>query len=53
MMADNMEAMADNTADANSAAMMNNEADATRAMGDNMAEDMRTNDADTNLANGM
>lgn len=55
----NAEAMADNmedTADAmsgNAADAMNNTADQVRATGENQAEDMRTHDADTNLANGM
>ena len=52
MMADNMEAMADN-ATGNAEDALENQADATRATGENQAEDMRTNDADTNLANGM
>lgn len=52
-MADNIEDVADNVADANAAAGLENQADAVRATGQNQAEDMRTNDADTNLANGM
>lgn len=52
-MADNLEEMADNASTQSGEAMLENQADATRAMGDNMAEDMRTNDPDTNLANGM
>jgi hypothetical protein len=62
--ADNVEAAAENQADAledaadNASteageAALENQADATRAVGDNQAEDLRTNDADTNLANGM
>jgi outer membrane PBP1 activator LpoA protein len=52
MMADNLEAAADNATGATADAL-SNQADATRAMGDNMAEDLTTNDADTNLSNGM
>lgn len=51
--ADNLESAAGNT---NSAALQNslqNRADATRALGDNLAADMRTHDPDTNLANGI
>lgn len=51
--ADNLEDAADNT---NSAMMENNlenRADAVRATSENQAEDMRTNDPDTNLSNGM
>jgi hypothetical protein len=33
--------------------MLENTADAVRATGQNQATDMRTNDADTNLSNGM
>lgn len=51
--ADNVEAVADNTADTNASAALDNQADAVRATGQNQAEDMRTHDADTNLANGM
>lgn len=51
--ADNLEDMADNASTQAGEAALENQADATRAMGDNMAEDMRTNDPDTNLANGM
>ncbi|MDY1007439.1 hypothetical protein QP175_19450 [Sphingomonas aerolata] len=32
---------------------LENKADAVRATGQNQAEDMRTNDPDTNLSNGM
>ena len=53
MMADNMEDMADNATTENASDMMENQADAVRATGQNQAEDMRTNDADTNLSNGM
>ena len=50
--ADNMEDMTSNMSD-NAAAAVQNEADQVRATGQNQAEDMRTNDPDTNLANGM
>lgn len=56
----NAEAVADNIDDladsANSTAaedILDNKAAAVRATGDNQAEDMRTNDPDTNLSNGM
>ena len=51
---ENAEAVADNleaSADGNGAVA--NQADAVRATGQNQAEDMRTNDADTNLSNGL
>ena len=51
-MADNMEDMADNSSGAMANAM-ENQADVTRNTGAMQAEDMRTHDADTNLANGM
>lgn len=50
--ADNMEDMADDMNGAG-AATMENQADMVRDTGQNQAEDLRTNDADTNLANGM
>lgn len=50
--ADNLEDAADNSTGAGAAAL-ENRADAVRATGQNQAEDMRTNDPDTNLANGM
>jgi hypothetical protein len=50
--ADNLEDMASN-ANGPVADNLQNAADATRALGDNEAKDMRTNDPDTNLANGM
>jgi hypothetical protein len=50
--ADNLEDMADNTTGA-AADALENQADATRAMGDNMADDLTTNDPDTNLSNGI
>jgi hypothetical protein len=52
-MADNMEDMADTTNSSAAADTLENQADAVRATGENQAEDMRTNDADTNLSNGM
>jgi hypothetical protein len=52
-MADNMEELAGNTSDPAMANMLENEADATRAEGANMAEDLTTHDADTNLSNGI
>lgn len=51
--AENLEAAADNATTPGAESALDNQADATRAMGDNMAEDLRTNDADTNLSNGM
>ena len=50
--ADNLEDAADNASGAASDALENT-ADAVRATGQNQAKDMRTNDPDTNLANGM
>ena len=50
--ADNLESMGDNIGGATED-RLDNQADAVRATGDNMAKDMRTNDPDTNLANGM
>lgn len=56
----NTEAVADNLEDqadeANTSAVessLENQADAVRDTGQNQAEDLRTNDPDTNLANGM
>lgn len=51
--ADNLEDMADNASTNATEAVLENKADAVRATGQNQAEDMRTNDPDTNLANGM
>ena len=51
--ADNLEAAADNTTNDAASDALNNKADAVRDTGDNMAKDVRTNDPDTNLANGM
>ena len=49
--ADNMEAAAGNAGAAGDS--IQNRADAVRATGQNKAGDMRTHDADTNLANGL
>jgi protein involved in sex pheromone biosynthesis len=51
--ADNLEDAADNAATPAAEAALENQADATRAMGDNMAKDVETHDADTNLSNGI
>ncbi|MES2339116.1 MAG: hypothetical protein V4537_13555 [Pseudomonadota bacterium] len=51
--ADNLEDAADNATTEAGEAMLENKADAVRATGQNQAEDMRTNDPDTNLSNGM
>lgn len=51
--ADNLEDMADNAGTSAAEAGLENQADAVRATGANQAEDLRTNDADTNLSNGM
>jgi len=51
--ADNFEAAADNASTEAGEQALDNKADAVRAEGANKAEDMRTHDADTNLANGM
>lgn len=51
--ADNLEDAADDATTANGEAMLENKADAVRATGQNQAEDVRTNDPDTNLSNGM
>lgn len=51
--ADNFEAAADNATTPGAEQALDNKADAAREMGDQKAEDMRTHDADTNLANGM
>jgi hypothetical protein len=50
--ADNLEDAADNMSEP-AADALENKADAVRATGQNQADDLRTNDADTNLANGM
>ncbi|SFP84026.1 hypothetical protein [Sphingomonas rubra] len=51
--ADNLEEMADNANTEAREDALENRADTVRDMGENKAEDMRTNDADTNLSNGM
>ncbi|URW75735.1 hypothetical protein M9980_00405 [Sphingomonas donggukensis] len=51
--ADNLEDMADDATTTAAENNLENQADAVRATGQNQAEDMRTNDPDTNLANGM
>jgi hypothetical protein len=51
--ADNLEDAADNAGTSAASDNLENAADAVRATGQNQAEDMRTNDPDTNLANGM
>lgn len=51
--ADNLEDMADNASTEATEDALENKADAVRDTGQNQAEDMRTNDPDTNLANGM
>lgn len=51
--ADNLEDMADNASTDAGTAALENRAEAVRDIGQNQAEDMRTNDADTNLSNGM
>lgn len=51
--ADNLEEAADNAATPAAADALENQADAVRNVGDAKAEDMRTHDADTNLANGL
>ena len=51
--ADNLEDMADNASTDSTEDALENKADAVRDIGQNQAKDMRTNDPDTNLANGM
>ncbi len=51
--ADNLEDMADNATTEAGEDALENQADAVRADGENKAEDMRTNNPDTNLSNGM
>ncbi|RYY28430.1 MAG: hypothetical protein EOP62_04355 [Sphingomonadales bacterium] len=51
--ADNFEAAASNATTSGAEDALNNKAAATREQGDKKAEDMRTHDADTNLANGI
>jgi peptidoglycan hydrolase CwlO-like protein len=51
--ADNLEDAADNAGTPAAENNLENKADAVRATGQNQAEDMRTNDPDTNLSNGI
>lgn len=51
--ADNLEDAADNAATTGGEGALENKADAVRATGQNQADDMRTNDPDTNLSNGI
>ncbi len=51
--ADNLEDMADNVSSDMTSDALENQADAVRATGENQADDLRTNDPDTNLANGI
>jgi len=51
--ADNMEDAADNVGSDAAEASLENKADAVRATGQNQTEDMRRNDPDTNLSNGI
>ncbi len=53
MQADNLEEAADNATTEGGESALENQADATREAADNAAEDLTTNDPDTNLANGM
>jgi hypothetical protein len=51
--ADNLEEAADNAGTEAAEDSLENSADAVRATGQNQADDMRTNDPDTNLSNGI
>ena len=51
--ADNLEDAADNATTTAAEQSLENQADATRNLGDAQAKDMRTHDADTNLSNGI
>lgn len=51
--ADNLDDLADNASNSAVEDQIDNQAAAVRATGQNQATDMRTNDPDTNLANGM
>lgn len=51
--ADNLEDAADNAGTTAAQDNLQNQADATRTLGDQEAKDMRTDDPDTNLANGI
>ncbi|WP_298090273.1 hypothetical protein [uncultured Sphingomonas sp.] len=52
-LADNLEEAADNATTEAGEDRLENQADAVREMGDNRAADMRNNDPDTNLSNGI
>ena len=52
-MADNLEDAADNASTPAAENGLDNTADAVRQTGKDQAKDMRTNDPDTNLSNGM
>lgn len=51
--ADNLDAAADNATTEGAESALDNQAAATREMGEKKADDMRTHDADTNLSNGI
>ena len=51
--ADNLEDAADNVSTEAASDGLENKADAVRATGQNQADDMRTNDPDRNLSNGI
>jgi hypothetical protein len=51
--ADNLEDAADNAGTPTLEDNLENKADGVRATGQNQADDMRTNDPDTNLSNGI
>lgn len=51
--AGNLEDAADNASMSGAESSLENQADAVRATGQNQADDMRTNDPDTNLSNGI
>jgi cell division protein FtsX len=53
MTADNLEEAADNATTGAGEDALENKAEAVRNVGDAKADDVRTNDPDTNLANGM
>ena len=53
MQAENLEAAAENASTEAGESALENQADATREAAENKATDLTTNDADTNLANGM
>lgn len=53
VVADNLEDAAHENGNEAAEASLENAADAVRATGENQAADLRTNDADTNLSNGI